>query len=807
MNFAMCSLLLTACLLAATDAPTWAPNSTGGSGSTDNGIHVGQPKVYDSRELTLMLDGLSESLRGKQFVDPAALAKALGNTQGYRNTDFSQSVFANGAVGPQAASVFAGTLGSDSSTPASSDTSSTASAPAVTINVSPTQNAGGTTSASTSGSSGLGPQAPALPTLQTAPTYAPTFGPNGSDTLSDEVNLTYQLYNIRMLLSRSLTDRLHNQDSRLQAVLGFDIDIEQDKTLADSAAIVEVTPRMTDVPSGCENSVPNVVALMPEEGSHNAATLNQKANAFGGAIAASVFSVGYSGQKRSQVFYLYRDMDTLSLQKLAADGALQYFGWQFRPVLGKRSVDPGLRHMIVVLSLPCSDTGNVQPKIDLSVKTRWVRYESKTQTTVSTRHFWQSAMPKDVATTFSGVEVPSTNSFQDRLKPKVTGVTWFPSEDSSGIAVVKGDNFFPGTTVRLGSKVFHSSAEGLTIKSDKELEVVVPLSLAAIGGVISGRYGDAVALANPANADDKPGCALQITFLKAYPAGSDMFQVVSDIEASDEKTCGHRITAANFNAQINAPIAIVNGAPVASRPIFMKDASANSGLEFATLLPADVVHKMTSFEIAVPFASRYWSARSPFTEVGLEIKRLGTPSTTVLIVSSTSYAVDLCGGFTPQLTPLKTYPVGALSNGLGAECADKKSNNVVRLSIDSKDLKGVHRLMFVRKDGQSPPLTVDIPKDDSTSTKPSLDKNQKITLAQYDVRTVTFTGKNLGDITKVYFDKIELRIVDQEDKKIVLSIPAIVTAKPRATAELQFQSDGNDPLIGLITVTPNTKGH
>jgi hypothetical protein len=101
---------------------------------SDNGIHVGKPKVYDSRELTLMLDNLSESLQGKHFVDPSQLAKALGNVQGFRESDTSFAFQANGAVGPGAASVFSGTPAA-STTPATDTTGSTT--PGVTINVSP----------------------------------------------------------------------------------------------------------------------------------------------------------------------------------------------------------------------------------------------------------------------------------------------------------------------------------------------------------------------------------------------------------------------------------------------------------------------------------------------------------------------------------------------------------------------------------------------------------------------------------------------------------------------------------------------
>src|SRR5579872_3996123 len=80
----------------------------------DNGIHVSPPKVYDSRSLTLMLNDLAQSLKTAgltSFIDPKALATALGNIQGYSSQDFSQALNARGAVGPQAATVVSGSTG------------------------------------------------------------------------------------------------------------------------------------------------------------------------------------------------------------------------------------------------------------------------------------------------------------------------------------------------------------------------------------------------------------------------------------------------------------------------------------------------------------------------------------------------------------------------------------------------------------------------------------------------------------------------------------------------------------------------
>jgi hypothetical protein len=864
----------------------------------DNGIHVGSPKVYDSRELTLMLDNLSQQLQNKNFVDPKALAAALGNIQGYQSSDFSLSAFANGAVGPQAASVFAGAGGAPSTPPNSTGTSTS---PTVTINVAPTQNAGSATGAAASSAATttpLGPQAPALPTLQTPPNYNPTFGSNGSDLLSDEVNLTYQLYNVRMLLDRSLTDRLHGTQSRLQAVVGFDIDLEPDKNAKNAAAMVEVTMNMaspTPPEAGCDaNGAISLVALMPEQGSHNAATLSQSAYGFGGAIAASVFSFGVAGQKRSQVFYLYRDMDTVSFEKPAVDKNPLSFGWQFRPVLGRKSLDPGLRHMIVVLGLPCSDTGATIPQITTTVATHWQRYDAKTQT-ISQKKPRQN----QVGSAVFNSEVPSTESSQDRLKPQVSKVSWYPTDAADGVAIVTGDNFFPGTTVRLGNKSFSSAADGLTIKSDKELELSVPLSAAVVGGVVSGRYGRAAPLESLSTTT--PSSGFYISSLRVFPSGNDMFQINARLTVNDPQN-GSAVKVEDLETKLNPPVALINGLPLAVRPFF----SSPNPITLTTFAPAEVVAKMASFTITFPFAGTGWSASIPYYETTLKVTRLGDDEEARLLISATNAAELLCTDWVLQLETGVEFPLSdagmkcahpktqrlsftipasdlkpsdlalkciepksqALSldapaadikpiNALGCvdaktstltldlpakdvaapikkcvdpkshkltltipakdldpptvafECVDKKTQTV-SFDYPAKELKPYHRFLLVDRPQPTStdpnpaprsPLIGDIPKPDPPPPGPTLDKDQKVSVTLNDVHPVKFTGKHLDEVTKVLFDKTELRIVSQEDKAIVISLSPLVTSKVRDDVGLQFLSEGNDPVIAKLSVT------
>src|SRR5260370_17051097 len=76
------------------------------------------------------------------------------------------------------------------------------------------------------------------------------------------------------------------------------------------------------------------------------------------------------------------------------------FGWVFRPVLGRRSVSPGLRQLFAIVavsaadgcvadSTPPADPKALQqcpgPKLDASVRTYWKKYHAGTATSFEER--------------------------------------------------------------------------------------------------------------------------------------------------------------------------------------------------------------------------------------------------------------------------------------------------------------------------------------------------------------------------------------------------------------------------------------
>ncbi len=447
---------------------------------SQNGISVGDPKVFDNRSLTLMLDTLNQQLQSMQVIDQTKLAAALGNTQGFQTQETLRAFTAQASI--------------PFKVPGNPDAPAGTTPPSVSVpNLAPIP-------------WNMGDSAAGLPTGITSQ----TFGQSAGDTLSDQVNLTYQIFNIRMLLERSLSDRLIKDITgpgkpRLQAVLGFNVSLDPPRDAIDSAAIVEITIKSKD-------GRVNLVGLMPQEKTYNAATLSTKSTAFGMSAAAKLVTVGFSERRKGQIFYLYRDNDTLAVENMSNNPDLT-FGWQFRPVLGRRSVASGMRQMFAIVSLPTDNlsTNSDGLDLDISVKTHWRKYYRTNQTTAEGNKLWfwdivghvaglgfpQAFPPSkvDKKDFVPALHVFSTKEYSDDLSPRVHNVYWTWLDKKNMLFSLEGENFFKDTRVAFGGRIFDSPATGLSIKSDQAMDILVSSenggSLVIGDGVILGRYGPA----------------------------------------------------------------------------------------------------------------------------------------------------------------------------------------------------------------------------------------------------------------------------------------------------------------------------
>ena len=491
---------------------------------------MGQPKVFDNYTLTLMLENLSKTLLGMQFIDQPTLAKAFGYQQGFQSTEFASSLTISTLPTP-------GLKQEDITKTGNVDSKGN-----------PLPNSTQNTTTKTQDS--IKPQAP---TLDTAPPavagYNPTYGPNPSDLLSDQVNLSYQIFNLRMILEKSLSDRLLNNDkTRLQAVLGFNVSLDPPRTANDAVAVVEITVEAQEEAGQTDGL--SLISMMPQEKTYNSAAVSTKSNAFGGSAVVKLVEVGYSQRKRSQVFYLYRDTDTLSYQRMIpgdnsnGEKPKIVFGWMFRPVLGRRSISPGLRQLFAILALPqkdqqdkietkkqeCGKQGGENPpsaaaplspsapkapSLKATVRTYWKKYDRQTMTSFEEHdanratkagYYLSLGLNKpqifsdtyENSATYDSIEVKPTGQYENDLQARISSVVWRPVGSKAALVSVEGKNFFTETKIAIGDKVYATPADGLIIKSNETMDLAIPLDALSTGpGAIISRYGGAVPLTFP----------------------------------------------------------------------------------------------------------------------------------------------------------------------------------------------------------------------------------------------------------------------------------------------------------------------
>jgi hypothetical protein len=437
-----------------------------------NGIGVGAPKLYDTRSLSLMLEEMQDQVRRVSGIDQKRLTDSLNTVQGQRTSSSEttlEATFASGG-GTDAAQKKAGQNKGDADKP-----KETPKATATT----PKEGAsnGGAGGASTPG----------------------TFAERSTDVLSDQVNLTYEILNLRLLLERALSDRLYGTNqARLQAVLGFPISVNTPEYASGCAAFVEVTV----VVSGAEP--PSVVALLPQEQTFNITTSRRRSGSVGASAPVKLANFALKSRALSERAYLDREADTIAFLGQVArqqDGSpvpQVTFGWQLRPGAGNLSVTAGLRQMFAVLSLPQKDEVVAdQIELKISTTTYWRRFNSRTSTSSDRLNLkaWFSNRPVVVTEDWRpAMNVTSTLAVEGSLSPRITEVKWYKVGLNRAVIVVRGANFFPGTSVAVGDQAYKSSDDGLVLKSEKTLQLSVPLAALMSDAVLNGRYGVSVLL-------------------------------------------------------------------------------------------------------------------------------------------------------------------------------------------------------------------------------------------------------------------------------------------------------------------------
>lgn len=790
---------------------TATPAGSPGNRQRHNGISVGRPKVFDNRTLTIMLESLSEALRGMQtqFINQQALAAAFNYIQGFQSKEVVSNLSVTALPIPGLKNETVTTTGNvndkGEALPNTSQVTTTSDRPTFT------------------------PQAPPLDSPPAFSGFTPTYGESPSDLLSDQVNLTYQIFNLRMLLERSLSDRVlsnDNEKTRRQAVLGFNVTIDPPRKAEDAVAVVEVTLKLPDGITAGDGL--SLVSLMPQEKTYNAAALSTKSRAFGGAAVVKMFQVGYSERRRGQVFYLYRDNDTVSYERMNEGKTNEVvFGWMFRPVLGRNSVSPGLRQLFAIVALPSSDKQNdtdVQ-KLNAHVRTYWKKYDRDTMTSFVEDEANRAArfkyalslnltkpelFSKSYLNTaeYNDIAVKATDKYQQNLRPEIQTVKWVLTGPKSALVTVTGNNFFSGTQVTLGDKVYASTSDGLIIKSNQTIDIATTVDALASGpGALIGRYGPALPLTARNTDPNKTSQGVKIVFPSLEPALSGNHSLEMELRSATggvlklddfpKDESGGRLT----------PILTVNG-NVVSPPYTLvenKDEQQQpKSVTLQALVPSGFISSGGAvLKLSWPFHSETWLATGRIYDPAGTYRAIRLDAKRFVIMTSdpNGFIADAPDRCWRLLAGNKTF------NLPGGKC-EKEEEGLKKLSNYAVDVTlpdtAPDKVVLVTP--RRFPYTVDVPKV-AAGAEPATPK--PIELKQCDVLWVTVPVKDVEKVSSVEANQLRLRHRKGKPEKegapiktIQVEITRQISGQPGDIEITVLDKEGNSIGEAKLSISP-----
>lgn len=800
----------------------------------NNGISVGAPKSFDNRTLTLMIENLNETLRGMSLIDPKAIGTAFGVYQGSQVTEVNRALSIVTAPVP-GRTITDKPLASNPSQARDVTTTTTVSERAPSI-----------------------PQTPeSLPTVSMPSSY----GNSPGDILSDQVNVMYQIFNLRMLQERALSDRIHSGEGklrpRLQAVLGFNVTIDPPRDAENAAAIVEVIVRSTQSQEDSGQATKpgekgkgglSLVAMMPQEKTYNRAALSNRANSFGASAVTQLFTVGYTERRRGQIFYVFRDHDTTAFERMhSSKEGLLHFGWQFRPVLGKRSVTPGMRQMFAVVALPSADEGDSPKKLYVQVITHWVKYYPGQLTTAEkgnvlwTSHLAQAltagvanAIPPNLRTTVDDHEVPvyPTLAYQNALGPRISQVEWsFTGEKTMNVGI-KGENFYPGTSLVVGDKTYADGSVGMVLKSSQAIDIVGETAGLGTGeGVLVGRYASAIPIRSP-RSDLMSGITIETVRVTPALEGLQELTVVLSAKGRD---CLTDVLPRGGSGQELEPIIRLQGKLI-PRPYFYERSRDDSRLEITARVPVGAGEKVTGvLEVIYPFTGPDYRAsfrliESPFRVTLQDSAEKGSDSNKKTVrtfviekldgefpvsfneadykaakvqLESTDPAIARSGVAKMEEVTRKSCWFALLKGGAEVKLNMREPNPPqCRGASDSafQALNSVIARLDLMEDQQPKSNTialrnpfggiefVKLPKDTPEPGEVKINEKQERTVELHDAVWVSVGGESLAGIGGVFAGevKLESRLADRKGALLEFYLPSVLTTAP-ANLDITFR--------------------
>lgn len=555
---------------------------------TGNGIFVDNPKVYDDSSLQLMLNSARARLATLQGIDQTGLLSRIGAVTGATLSQSSLGISITGPPIPQSVVTDNAPTGSTTSNGAGVVQSSTTNLPAQgTITTNPQQ------------------VAPAVTAPANGGLTMPTPSISALDALNEQMQLTYEIANLQLLLEGSLNDR-YVKGTRLikpRTTLGFPVTISSLRPYKDAVAVVEVQVTNPEVNFNTDDK-PAVTALLPRERTYNVAALTDKMTSIGGGLVTQVINGGFSLVRGRKSYYIVQDQDTLASMQ-APDSSTSNataFSWQFRPVLGRSFVRAGMKQTFVQLSAPLRNGSACFGKI--KVKTYWRRIDRKT------------GVLKEVIP--ESIEHPNVDKIIPvyDLTPFIDARPTYDDLGSGQIRVTVPGRFLAGTFVRVGNNYYRDGVAGFTA------------DLNQIRFVAS---------------------AAEVIKYKAYLVNRDgsETEIVSPISSS---------SSARFPTCIDEPADTAGFAfSVRDTAVTVTQGSQASFRVRVTAAPnVNPTVQLSATGVPAPNGGTNWTVPSPAPAAGTEVTSVFTINTTGTLVGN--YTVQLqanAGGYAQQVINVK----------------------------------------------------------------------------------------------------------------------------------------------------------
>lgn len=800
--------------------------------SVENGISVGMAKQFDDRSLVAMLRDVEVALQAQQGGVFKSVTDAVGRFQG-QTTDRSFFGISATTLPTPGTSTDATTKTTDTGATGSSEVKTdTAGTTTTTKSANPSQNVETTVTDKVT-------QAAATPNSVQQPTPAAvtftqtTLGIGAEDLLNEQANLSAQYTSLRLLLQRSLSDRVvmrpnGTSEPRTQPVYGFQISIDPTRTYRDAVAEAIVT---ISLPPNDESGrdAPRLVTLLPKEKTYNVAEVTSRSRAFSLGGIVQVVNVGAALNQSRETLYVVKDTDTVALEKTlpgASARTATAFSWQFRPVLGKRVVSPGTRQVFAVLALPTSI--NEMWEGVVSITTQWRRYDRKTKT--------------------AGAVIPDSVNRQEpyritvsRLREQETAVACaietIDLRAAGTAALVTVDGHFPsGTLVSVADTIIDTPANGMLLKTPRRMTFVLAAERLFFAPTLIDAFGVPTELLLPGGeklpnyqvlaAGQEERFAVYLRSNEPPPQykllESDAFlkQLLSG-ESSAKSVLAQLRSLRSAPVKLQRPLVLIGHTVfgLSDAPIIQqvgsvacngKNAALCSQLKQAMirdgLTDADITKLAFDVPPAVVQDARVVRVLDPFYGKGKFVEHpitFANPAKVVTIgdlqfvdISNAEAQLALSGQLLTSADNL-TLRVG------GKECkrADVAAESVIIFTCDTAALATATRAIVTYKDAE--PKLLPIPP--LPSLRVQIVRQEPI--REGEVRAVRLEGNDLSTVASARYNGTMLRVSHDSGSNdtLYLDVPATVTASPGDKLLQLLLNDGRI-VQTVLTVDAKTKG-